>query len=492
MKSSQRAALWFLLPSFCFVALFSLFPIVESLRLSFYRTILTLPWLGQRMVGWENYADLVTDPVARDALVTTLLFIGVTIPLELLLGLGIALVLNEAFRGRGLLRAVVLIPWAIPTVVASQMWRFIFNDRYGLVNFMLFGADTSSYMAPLADPHLALTAIMIAEIWKTTPFAALILLAGLQSIPDEVYEAANVDGATAGRNSAISHCRCSSRRCFWRCCFAPSILYACSISSIVMTQGGPADATNMLQFYGYKKTFTEGMIGYGSAIAVTMFLISLTLALVYLQAFRTTPFERGRPVKRTIALALFSGGIALYCLVPFVWFVLTSLKSGAELTAIPPILLPSFHLSFYRSALENYGLLHYIVNSIIVAGSATLVTVAVGSLAAYAVARFQLKWTNFYLLLLLAISMFPQIAIAGPVWTILDRLRWLNTYQGLVAAYVSLCLPLATWILATFFRDVPAEIEEAALIDGCSRLQALYKVVQIGRSLAISRQAGSA
>jgi multiple sugar transport system permease protein len=182
-------------------------------------------------------------------------------------------------------------------------------------------------------------------------------------------------------------------------------------------------------------------------------------------------------VKRTAALALFSGGIALYCLVPFVWFVLTSLKSGTELTAIPPILLPSFHLSFYRSALENYGLLHYIANSIIVAASATMVTVAVGSLAAYAIARFQSKWTHFYLLLLLAISMFPQIAIAGPVWTILDRLQCLNTYQGLVAAYVALCLPLATWILATFFRDVPVEIEEAALIDGCSRLQALYKVV---------------
>jgi multiple sugar transport system permease protein len=81
------------------------------------------------------------------------------------------------------------------------------------------------------------------------------------------------------------------------------------------------------------------------------------------------------------------------------------------------------------------------------------------------------------LLFLLAISMFPQIAIAGPVWTILDRLQWLNTFQGLVAAYVALSLPLAIWILTTFFRDVPREIEEAALIDGCSRLQALYKVV---------------
>jgi multiple sugar transport system permease protein len=182
-------------------------------------------------------------------------------------------------------------------------------------------------------------------------------------------------------------------------------------------------------------------------------------------------------MKRSFALALFSAGIALYCLVPFLWFVLTSLKSSAELTAIPPILIPSFHLGFYQSALEKYGLLHYIGNSVIVAGGATLITIALGSLAAYAMARFHLGWTNFYLMVLLAVSMFPQIATAGPVWSILDRLNWLNTYQGLVAAYVALSLPLAIWILTTFFREVPREIEEAALIDGCSRLQALVKVV---------------
>jgi multiple sugar transport system permease protein len=182
-------------------------------------------------------------------------------------------------------------------------------------------------------------------------------------------------------------------------------------------------------------------------------------------------------MKRSIALSFYSIGIALYCLVPFLWFVLTSLKSSAELTAIPPELIPSFHWGFYQSALQNYGLLHYVVNSAVVAGATALITVAIGSLAAYAIARFQLTWTNFYLLLLLVVSMFPQIAIAGPVWTILDRLQWLNTYQGLVAAYIALSLPLAIWILATFFAEVPREIEEAALIDGCSRLQALYKVV---------------
>jgi multiple sugar transport system permease protein len=280
------------LPSLVFVGLFTLYPVLESFHLSLYRTILTLPWLGRKWVGWENYADLITDPVALQALKTTLIFVVVTVPAELLVGLGMALVMNEVFRGRGLLRAIVLIPWAIPTVVASQMWRFIFNDRYGLFNFVIFGGDAARYLAPLAHPQFALAAIMIAEIWKTAPFAALIILAGLQTIPDELYEAGSVDGATA-------------RQKFWHITLPllwPALLLALLFRTIdalrvfdlvfVMTQGGPADATNVLQFYGYKKTFAEGMIGYGSAIAVTVFLISLVLAFAYLRVLRSQRLER--------------------------------------------------------------------------------------------------------------------------------------------------------------------------------------------------------
>ncbi|HET7392882.1 MAG TPA: sugar ABC transporter permease, partial [Candidatus Binatia bacterium] len=275
MKSSHRLALLFIVPSLVFVSVFTLYPIVESFRLSFYRMILTLPWLGQKMVGWENYVDLWTDPVAWQALRTTLVFVGITVPSELLVGLGMALVMNEAFRGRGVVRAIVLIPWAIPTVVSSQMWRFIFNDRYGLFNFILFGGDTAQYVAPLADPQFAMLAIMAAEIWKTAPFAALIILAGLQTISDEVYEAASIDGANSWQKF-----RHVTLPLLW-----PALLLALLFRTIdalrvfdlvfVMTQGGPADATNVLQFYGYKKTFAEGMIGYGSTIAVTVFMISL-------------------------------------------------------------------------------------------------------------------------------------------------------------------------------------------------------------------------
>ncbi|MBI2988924.1 MAG: sugar ABC transporter permease [Deltaproteobacteria bacterium] len=283
MKSSGRAAALFLFPSFLFVLIFSLVPIFESFRLSFYRMILTLPWLGQKFVGWQNYLDLLTDPVARHSLATTLIFVAVTVPLEVLLGLAIALVINEPFRGRGLLRAVVLVPWAIPSTVASQMWRFIFNDRYGLFNYFLFGDRTELYQAPLADPQLALGAIMVADVWKTTPFAALILLAGLQAVPDELYEAASVDGAGGWQKF----------RRITLPMIKPAILLAFLFRTIdalrvfdlvfVMTQGGPADSTNVLQFYGYKKSFAEGMIGAGSAVSVLVFFLALLFALLYIR-----------------------------------------------------------------------------------------------------------------------------------------------------------------------------------------------------------------
>lgn len=182
-------------------------------------------------------------------------------------------------------------------------------------------------------------------------------------------------------------------------------------------------------------------------------------------------------MKRSAVLVVFSLAIGFYCLIPFLWFVLTSWKSPAELTAIPPHFIPEFQWGFYRSAIEKHGLLGYMANSVIVAGATTVVTITIGSLAAYALARFQLTWTKYYLAALLAVSMFPQIAIAGPVWSILNRLDWLNSYHGLIAAYVALSLPLAIWILTTFFREIPFEIEEAAMIDGCTRLQALRRVV---------------
>jgi len=168
--------------------------------------------------------------------------------------------------------------------------------------------------------------------------------------------------------------------------------------------------------------------------------------------------------------------IGIFSLLPFLWFVVTSWKTPNEISAIPPVILASFYWHNYRSAIEDYGLLHYIVNSAIVASAATLISIVIAALAAFALVRFKLRWGRFYLMLLLALSMFPQIAIAGPIWRLLDGFGWLNSYQGIVAAYISLSLPFAVWVLTTFFRELPYEIEEAALLDGCTRWQAFRLV----------------
>jgi multiple sugar transport system permease protein len=293
MKESSGIALRYLGPSLILIGLFFVVPILDSFRLSFFRLILTFPWLGQKFVGLENYQDLFTDPIAFKSLMTTVVFVAVTTSLEVTLGLGIALVLNEWFRGRGLLRALVLVPWAIPTVVSSQMWRFIFNDQYGVLNIFLFGTMKESYLAPLADPFLAPVAIMIAEVWKTTSFAALIILAGLQSIPEDLYEAGSIDGMTSWQR--FRHITLPLVK--------PALLLALLFRTIdalrvfdlvfVMTQGGPADATNVIQYYGYKKIFAEGMVGYGSAVAVGIFLVSLLLSLFYIRTLGARLLESG-------------------------------------------------------------------------------------------------------------------------------------------------------------------------------------------------------
>ncbi|MEC4674932.1 MAG: carbohydrate ABC transporter permease [Nitrospirota bacterium] len=164
-------------------------------------------------------------------------------------------------------------------------------------------------------------------------------------------------------------------------------------------------------------------------------------------------------------------------LVPFLWFVLTSFKSQIQVEAIPPTWWPDGSIGFYLSALVDHQLVDYMINSVIVAGSTTLLSLIIAIPAAYALARIRMAGKTWILGGLLSLSMFPQIVIAGPVWQILERVGGLNTHWGLVLPYITLTLPLAIWILATFFKELPLELEEAARVDGCTTWQALHKVM---------------
>lgn len=277
MKSAERFGYVLLLPAFAVIAAFVLGPVVEAFWTSLH---VDTPFAPRRFVGLENYGLLWNDEAAWGSLWFTLGFVVVSVGLELMAGLAVALVIDRAFWGRGLVRAAVLVPWAVPTVVAAILWKYMFNDQYGLVNLVLHGGDVGSYRAWLAEPWTARAAIVVADVWRQTSFAALLLLAGLQTIPRDLYEAARLDGAGALRR-------------FWEVTLPllrPAILIALLFRTMdafrvfdlvfVMTEGGPGGATSVLQLYGYKRMFPEQMLGYGSAVSVVVFVLVLALSLV--------------------------------------------------------------------------------------------------------------------------------------------------------------------------------------------------------------------
>jgi trehalose/maltose transport system permease protein len=187
----RRAAYYMVLPALFIILLVAFWPVVYSIWLSLHQATITA--LGP-FVGFENYVEMFQNPDFLTGLSNTVIFTVVSVTLEFVIGLAIALAINRAFQGRGLVRAAVLVPWAFPTVISAAMWRLMFQDQVGVVNYVANALGIISQPI-LSDDTLLLIGAILVDVWKTTPFMALLLLAGLQVIPGEVYEAARVDGA---------------------------------------------------------------------------------------------------------------------------------------------------------------------------------------------------------------------------------------------------------------------------------------------------------
>jgi trehalose/maltose transport system permease protein len=187
----RRTAYYMVLPALLIILVVAFFPILQAINLSLRQA--TVAVTGP-FVGLENYVEMFQNPDFLEGFMNTIIFTAGSVFFEFLIGLVIALAINRAFRGRGLVRAAVLVPWAFPTVISAVMWRLMFQDQIGIVNY---AANTISLISQpiLSDRTLLLMGAILVDVWKTTPFVALLLLAGLQTIPGDVYEAARVDGA---------------------------------------------------------------------------------------------------------------------------------------------------------------------------------------------------------------------------------------------------------------------------------------------------------
>jgi multiple sugar transport system permease protein len=275
-----KTALLFLLPLLLTVLTFIAAPVVGTIVKSFFRDVTFLPG---RFLGLENYRSLLADRSFHQSVRFTLLFTFVSVPLELALGLLFALVLIRPFPGRGLLRAAVLIPWAIPAAVSGRTFELIYNYSYGLANYLVLTLGLSE--APvnwLGSSYGAFASLVIADAWRTTPFVAIILLAGLSVIPGDLYAQATIDGATVLQQ--FSRVTLPLLKPVLTVALLFRTIDALRIFDVayVITGGGPGGSTNALSLYGYQY-FLSGDFGYGSAISVVLFALALALSILYVR-----------------------------------------------------------------------------------------------------------------------------------------------------------------------------------------------------------------
>ncbi len=271
-----RTAWRLVAPAAVLLAGVALYPVAAGFVMGLERVVLVFH--EHRFVGLANYRALLADDRFLAALARTAYFSAVAVGAELLLALPLALVLDRAVRGRGLLRAAVLIPWAIPTAVSAKLWAWLLEPGFGLVARLWPGTPVNWLGAPAPALHAAI----LLDVWKTTPFVALLLLAGLQNISADVYAAAAVDGASRWRTF----------RAITLPLLRPAILLALLFRSLdafrvfdavyVLTAGGPANATETLSVYAYKTLVRAGDFGYGAAISVATFACVALLSAVLL------------------------------------------------------------------------------------------------------------------------------------------------------------------------------------------------------------------
>ena len=500
-------------------------PLIYSLTLSLNQTnVLTHRSI---FVGLANYTAAVADPAFQSAFGRTAIFAAATVAGGLVIGMSMALVLNARFAGRGILRGLVLIPWAMAPVAVGILWGWIFNGDYGPLSALLLDLGlTRQSVHWLGNGEVAFALVGLVYVWNQAPLTCLLLLGGLQSMPDSLHKAARMDGAGPWRR-------------FWRITLPwlrPMMLLVLILTTInaimafdlfwTITQGGPGTATAVLSWVGYVDAFQYFQFGQGAAVLYILTIVCMLLAVAYFvlllsprggrahdgpvrslaetllvrtpaPVLRGTPRPRP-PVRRSlpqrervgqIALLAAAAAILIWSVAPFVWLVIMSVSPSTDLIRTPPSLIPhTLTFANYRAVLfpqasgaasvAAHRVPYAIWNSIVVALFVTVINVVLGSLAGYGfniAGRSRGLRVAFWALMLTRMT--PSLVLILPFFIIFRSFGLLDTHIGLVIAYCSLILPLSTWIMKGYFEGLPATLEQAARVDGCTRMQAIWRVV---------------
>jgi multiple sugar transport system permease protein len=290
----RRGAFWekvypylSILPAFLVIALFTIYPILYAVRISFYQYLLTRP-KSHPFIGLKNFQEVINSYYFQNSLTITAIYTIAAVIGVIIFGLGVALLLNSKIRLANFLKIFILLPWAIPAVVGGLLWKWILNSDFGILNGILYSLGIiKDYIPFLANPTLAKISIILAHIWKEGPLVSIFFLSGLQLIPNELYEAARIDGGGGWRIFRLITLP------LLKPIFLVVVVYETMTAILtfdviyVLTGGGPGDSTALISWFAYAEIFKSLNLGHGIALAIIIALITLVLIILYLRVLKS-------------------------------------------------------------------------------------------------------------------------------------------------------------------------------------------------------------
>ena len=533
-----KVALPFVLPLVVLMAGLIFWPFINAILISFTTRSIART---EQFVGLANYRRLWRDASFRGAVSNTFLFTTISVSCKLVVGMTIALLLNSRIPFRNVLTGLMLLPWIVPEVVTAMAWRSIYDPIFGGLNPILMNLGLiDRRVAWLAEPHLAMPSVIAVNIWKGIPFYTMLLLAGLKAIDKELYEAAEVDGATVADR--------------FRHITLPGLKYVIAVTVLLstistfntfglvylMTGGGPGGTTRLYSILAYERAIVGLRFGPGAAVAFSMapvlaiFILLLArfmrrgvatdtndtavdrafgalgnvlgavLALIlwpftlllngieWIGAALGTAMRGGRsatrgqqPLLRRSTRAQLGTGLRLLLLLPLLFFVLfplywvfiTAFKTDLQIQQFQSIYWPApWTLGQFRTLLAGTGYLTWFRNTVFVAVSTTILSVGFSALAGYALARLKFLGASALTTVLLITYLLPGSLMFIPLYRILTGLQIINTHTALILTYPTFMMPFATWVLLGYYRSIPEDLEDAAMIDGATRLVAFLRI----------------
>ncbi|WP_020575476.1 ABC transporter permease subunit [Actinopolymorpha alba] len=547
-----RAGFLFVAPMVLLIGGLIAIPFLDAIRLS----LTARHGSDNVFVGFSNYTDLLGDPFFRTSVSNTVLYTAYSEVFKVTAGLMAALLLHNLRRGRAVVTGLVLLPWVIPTVVTAVSWRSIFDPLFGSLNFVLTQLHLGPLLATvhlvpqwpttwLADPQLAMSSVILVNVWKGIPFFTINFLAGLKAIDGQLYEAASVDGANAWRR--FLHVTLPGLRYVMLVTVLLSTIWTFNNFDLVwlLTQGGPGSSTALYTLFAYQKAIQQLQLGLGSAAAVLLLPISAILIFILARHLRsgerlTTGARRwsssspariavrvtfaalvvllfvldrglfwrsaavfavlvvlgvlvgrgaellsgrssaGLGVSRAGRVPIWIGlaGLLFFMLAPLYWMVATAFKSDLQITTRTSLLWPApWTIEQFTGLLADNAFGLWFRNTAVVAAVSTVVAVSLSALAAYALARLRFRGAATLTGAVLLTYVMPGALLFIPLYQILSRAHLIDSLWALFVAYPTFTLPFACWFLMGYFRGIPQDLEEAAMTDGATRLQAFRLII---------------